>query len=97
MKVIHTHFKNVEIPELCHRESEILCGLIPEASVAEMLLLSLFLLILLESMYMGKAHCLFRRHRLTEGFRPPWRCVLGCPRAGKPLDENEALGLCFDA
>lgn len=38
MKVIHTHFKNVEIPELCHRESEILCGLIPEASIAEMLL-----------------------------------------------------------
>ena len=38
MKVIHTHLKNVEIPELCHRESEILCGLIPEASIAEMLL-----------------------------------------------------------
>lgn len=38
MKVIHTHLRNVQIPELCHRESEILCGLIPKASIAEMLL-----------------------------------------------------------
>lgn len=38
MKVVHTHLRNVQISELCHRESEILCGLIPEASIAEMLL-----------------------------------------------------------
>lgn len=36
--VIHTHLKNLEIPELYHIESEILCGLIPEASIEERLL-----------------------------------------------------------